>query len=78
MVVEPTHPQCRLPGPKIEFAIDALAALGQITAQGRRLFYFFGHLLCDPDDNLKFALQGSFKSFCEDAFFRVTTCDHAS
>jgi hypothetical protein len=30
MVVEPTHPQCRLPSPKIEFAIDALAALGQI------------------------------------------------
>jgi hypothetical protein len=55
-------------------AIDPLPAFGQIVLQIpeiRPLFDFARHLLCIPDDGLKFSIQSKLKSFAGDLFFGV-------
>jgi hypothetical protein len=56
------------------YAIDLLAALGQIALQVpkvRRLLYRARHFLCIPDDRLKFPIQGKLKSLANDVFLGV-------
>ena len=45
--------------PKVVFAIDLLAALGQRlqVPEVGRLLYLAGRLLCSPDDSLKFPIR---------------------